>query len=52
MAPTEAPNPFFNPTYAGEASNPRTLPAIINVRESAVTTASARGQIDPAQPRR
>ncbi|MER9222995.1 hypothetical protein NKI48_29700 [Mesorhizobium sp. M0644] len=43
------PNPFYSRAHPADGSNPRTIPAIVNVRESAVTTLAARGQLDAAQ---
>ncbi|MER9965592.1 hypothetical protein [Mesorhizobium sp. M0060] len=43
------PNPYFARAHPADASNPRTIPAAVNVRESAVTTLAARGQLDAAQ---
>ncbi|MGR9135653.1 hypothetical protein [Rhizobium leguminosarum] len=42
-------NPFYSPAHDGDVSNPRTIPAIINIRESAVTMLASRGRIDAAQ---
>ncbi len=42
-------NPYYSPAHDGEASNPRTVPAIINLKESAITMLASRGRIDAAQ---
>jgi hypothetical protein len=46
---TEVPNPYFNRAHRADATSPRTIPAVVNVRESAVTILAARGVLDPAQ---
>ncbi|MGO6704704.1 hypothetical protein [Rhizobium ruizarguesonis] len=43
------PNPYYSPAHDDEAGNPRTVPAIVNIRESAVTMLASRGRIDAAQ---
>ncbi|MDX6000911.1 MULTISPECIES: hypothetical protein [Rhizobium] len=42
-------NPYYSPAHDGEASNPRTVPAIVNLKESAITMLASRGRIDAAQ---
>ncbi|NKM56371.1 hypothetical protein GFL21_17920 [Rhizobium anhuiense] len=42
-------NPYYSPSHDGEAGNPRTIPAIVNIRESAITMLASRGRIDAAQ---
>jgi len=42
-------NPYYTPAHDGEAGNPLTVPAIINIRESAITMLASRGRIDAAQ---
>ncbi|TAT82481.1 hypothetical protein [Rhizobium ruizarguesonis] len=42
-------NPYYSSTHDGEAGNPRTVPAIINLKESAITMLASRGRIDAAQ---
>ncbi|MER9596092.1 hypothetical protein [Mesorhizobium sp. M0244] len=43
------PNPNFARAHAADASNPPTVAAVVNIRESAVTTLAARGQLDASQ---
>ncbi|TCA70487.1 hypothetical protein [Rhizobium leguminosarum] len=43
------PNPYYSPAHHDEAGNPRTVPAIVNLKESAVTMLASRGRIDAAQ---
>ncbi|MER9567110.1 hypothetical protein [Mesorhizobium sp. M0571] len=49
LRPTVVPNPFYSRAHREDASNPRTIPAAVNVRESAITTLAARGALDAAQ---
>lgn len=49
LRPTEVPNPYFSRSHAADASNPPTIPAMVNIRESAVTTLASRGVLDAAQ---
>ncbi|MER8369036.1 hypothetical protein [Mesorhizobium sp. M1378] len=49
LRPAVVDNPFFSRAHRADASNPRTIPAIVNVRESAIATLAARGQLDAAQ---
>jgi len=42
-------NPFHSRAHPADATNPRDVVAMINVRESAITTMAARGVLDPAQ---
>lgn len=46
---TEVPNPYYSRAHLTDATNPRTIPAVINIRESAITTMAARGVLDAAQ---
>lgn len=39
-------NPYFNP---GDATNPRTIQAVVNIRESAAVMMHSRGRLDDAQ---
>lgn len=45
----EVDNPYFQPGYAESPSNPRTVRAYVNVRESAIETLFARGSLDRPQ---
>ncbi len=49
LHPVEIANPYYSRDHAADATNPRTIPAMLNVRESAVTTMAARGHLDTAQ---
>ncbi|PDS80268.1 hypothetical protein [Rhizobium sp. L43] len=42
-------NPFYSRAHAGDPTNPRKISAVVNIRESAITTMAARGRIDVAQ---
>ena len=42
-------NPDHSRAHAGDATNPRTVPAMINIRELAITTMAARGVLDAVQ---
>jgi hypothetical protein len=42
-------NPFFNRAHGVDGSNPRQITAVINMRESLITTLAARDRIDGAQ---
>lgn len=42
-------NPFYSRAHAGDATNPKQIDAIINIRESAVTMLASRRRIDAAQ---
>lgn len=44
-------NPYFQPEHFESPSNPKTITALVNIRESAVETLFARGQLDKAQKR-
>lgn len=46
---TEVPNPYFSRAHPPGATNAPTIPAVINVRESAITTLASRGVLDSAQ---
>ncbi|TBB46292.1 hypothetical protein ELH49_20660 [Rhizobium ruizarguesonis] len=46
---TDVPNPYYSLAHPTDAANPSTIPAVINVRESAITTMAARGVLDAAQ---
>lgn len=47
----EVDNPYFAPEHAAGRTNPKKVTAAINVRESAIETLYARGQVDQAQKR-
>lgn len=49
LHPVKVPNPYFSRDHAADATNPRTIPAVINVRESAIVTMATRGVLDAAQ---
>ncbi|CCM66137.1 hypothetical protein BN406_00092 [Sinorhizobium meliloti Rm41] len=49
LRPTEVDNPYFSRAHAADTSNPPTIPAMVNIRESAVTTLASRGVLDAAQ---
>ncbi|PAQ01118.1 MAG: hypothetical protein E5Y88_16080 [Mesorhizobium sp.] len=49
LRPAPVPNPFYSPAHREDASNPRTIAAAVNVRESAITTLAVRGALDAAQ---
>ncbi|GLS35373.1 hypothetical protein GCM10010869_09610 [Mesorhizobium tianshanense] len=49
LRPTVVDNPFFARGHPISASNPRTIPAAVNVRESAVVMLASRGTLDAAQ---
>ncbi|RVP07338.1 hypothetical protein CN083_15705 [Sinorhizobium meliloti] len=49
LRPTGVPNPYFSRAHPPGPTNPRTIPAVVNVRESAVATMASRGVLDPAQ---
>lgn len=42
-------NPFFNRAHPADGSNPTHITAVINMRESLITTLAARDRIDAAQ---
>jgi len=42
-------NPYFSRVHAGDATNPRKISAVVNIRESAITMLASRNQIDAAQ---
>jgi len=42
-------NPLHNPAHDGETWNPKRVPALQNVRESALVTMERRGMLDDAQ---
>jgi hypothetical protein len=42
-------NPFYSRAHSGEASNPRYIGAVVNIRESAITMLASRNKIDAAQ---
>lgn len=46
---TEVENPLFSASHAVSRSNPKMIPAVVNVRESAISTLAARGVINAAQ---
>jgi hypothetical protein len=45
----DVPNPSYMPAHDGERWNPRKVGAMVNVRESAVASLEARGQLDECQ---
>ena len=42
-------NPYFSRVHAGDATNPRKISAVVNIRESAITMLASPNQIDAAQ---
>ncbi len=42
-------NPFYSRAHSGDRTNPRVIPAIINIKESAITMLYSRGRLDDAQ---
>ncbi|MEK1933075.1 MAG: hypothetical protein AAAC47_25515, partial [Pararhizobium sp.] len=42
-------NPYFSRARAGDATNPRKINAVVNIRESAITMLASRNKIDAAQ---
>lgn len=49
LRPVLVENPYFSRAHPAHATNPRDVVAMINVRESAITTMAARGGLDAAQ---
>ncbi|AJD41266.1 hypothetical protein C9413_24315 [Rhizobium sp. SEMIA 4085] len=49
LRPTLVENPYFSRAHPADSANPRTIPAIVNIRESAITTLASRGVLDAAQ---
>ncbi|MGR9055500.1 hypothetical protein ACU8NH_06230 [Rhizobium leguminosarum] len=49
LHPTLIENPYFSRAHPAGATNPRDVVAMMNVRESAITTMAARGVLDAAQ---
>jgi hypothetical protein len=49
LRPTLVENPFYSRAHPADSTNPRTIPAMMNIRESAITTLAARGVLDAAQ---
>lgn len=47
----EMPNPYFAPEHREDSTNPKTIDAYVNIRESAVETLYSRGVLDRAQKR-
>ena len=45
----EVANPSYMPAHDGERWNPRKVAAMVNIRESAVASLAARGQLDDCQ---
>lgn len=45
----EVANPMYMPAHDGERWNPRKVPALVNIRESAVVSLEARGKLDECQ---
>nr|WP_318028489.1 hypothetical protein [Rhizobium ruizarguesonis] len=48
LRPTLVENPYFSRAHPPDATNPRTIPAMMDIRESAITTLAARGVLDAA----
>jgi hypothetical protein len=46
LRPTTVANPFYSRAHPADASNPATIPAVVNIRESAETTLAARGKLE------
>lgn len=42
-------NPFYSRAHAGDATNPKHIDAVVNIRESAITMLASRNKIDAAQ---
>ncbi len=42
-------NPYYSRAHCEDPTNPRTIPAVMNIRESALTTMAARGVLNAAQ---
>lgn len=49
LRPVTVENPYFSRAHSADKSNPATIPAVVNLRESAITLLAARGKLDPAQ---
>lgn len=49
LRPTLVENPYFSRAHPADSKNPRSIPAMVNVRESAITTLASRGVLDAAQ---
>ncbi|WP_318030068.1 hypothetical protein [Rhizobium ruizarguesonis] len=49
LRPVLVENPFHSRAHPADETNPRDVVAMMNVRESAVTTMAARGVLDAAQ---
>ena len=49
LHPTLIENPYFSRAHLAGATNPRDVVAMMNVRESAITTMASRGVLDAAQ---
>lgn len=49
LRPVTVPNPYYSRAHPADATNPPTVPAVINIRESAVTTLATRGVLDAEQ---
>ncbi|MGO7508909.1 hypothetical protein ACC677_02595 [Rhizobium ruizarguesonis] len=49
LRPVLVENPFYSRAHPADATNPRDVVAMMNVRESAITTMAARGVFDAAQ---
>lgn len=42
-------NPFYSRAHDGDATNPRTIQAVVNIKESAAVMLYSRGRQDDAQ---
>ncbi|QPB21336.1 hypothetical protein [Rhizobium sp. 007] len=49
LRPTLVPNPYFSRAHPADSANPRKIAAVVNIRESAITTLASRGVLDAAQ---
>ncbi|PON03858.1 hypothetical protein ATY29_29060 [Rhizobium hidalgonense] len=49
LRPVLVENPFHSRAHPSDTTNPRDVVAMMNVRESAITTMAARGVLDSAQ---
>ncbi|WFU88756.1 DUF6456 domain-containing protein [Rhizobium sp. CC1099] len=49
LRPTLVENPYYSRAHPAGSTNPRTIPVVINIRESAITTLASRSVLDAAQ---
>jgi hypothetical protein len=49
LRPTLVDNPYHSRAHREDATNPRTIPAMVNLRESAIVTLAARRVLDATQ---